>query len=194
MSLSKYMASTLALAVIKDETSDYHLPKICDCRALREAEQAAKKLASGRSTRLPAGDDMDEDINAAFGEASAAMTPSDTAAAASAPTVTGDVNNAQSTTLSVAVNVGEEAERLELQQEIQAFESFTKQPGDGDPLDQTEKGFYLRARVAAELFGDDVTSPFGEAIETHAEVAGNAVPATPAGTTDKDEDESWEPW
>lgn len=190
MSLSKYMASTRALAVIKDESSDYHLPKICDCRAVREAEQAAKRLASAKTTS----DEMDESVDNFFGPppAISAAPNNKTAVAAGiqtnhipfvAPAITGDEPiGGPEHPLGNSSNpaIDEEAERLEIQQELQAYESFTKHPNDGDSLDQTEKGFSVRARVAAELFADGVDGP-GAAADKLAD-------------QEDSEDEGWEPW
>ena len=55
MSLSKYKASTKALAIIQDETSPYFIERLCVCKQERDADAAATEDVSAGERPHPPG-------------------------------------------------------------------------------------------------------------------------------------------
>ena|ERR1700733_13426953 len=207
MSLSKYKASTLALAEIKNEDSKYYLPKICDCRAVQQAEREEKKLARNAKEATTGPDagaipsEEKEGQSAADNASSATITTATLAAVAPPPEAAGieysQKQEASSPPLSTAPP--SEAEQLELQQELLVVESLTKQLHDGDGMDLTEKGFWIRSKIAAELF-DDGAATTGSTDDNNKGIGAHTGPDAnnPGGDSaatgdDDDDDDSWNP-
>lgn len=215
ISLSKYKASTLALAEIQNENSRHSITKICDCRAVLQAEKAAKELAKKAGVvigpdpiTVPSGEKEGQGVaDEVFGTTTQATAALVTVVPPPelAETLHSHKEMQPSSHGSSAASLSE-AEQLEFQQELLAVESLTKHPQDGDGMDLTEKGFRLRANIAAELF-DDWTAPAGSEIDMtdnyHKDDGAHIEPhvgprAAAAATTttndDDDDDDSWTPW
>ena len=211
ISLSKCKASKLALAEIQNEDSKHHIARICDCRAVlqvkRSKNERAKKAAKstdgvavepGAGATPPEGKGQGiEDVLGPLTKTTAAL-----AAVAPSPEVALALHSHEETQppsphLSAASPPEEE------QQEMQAIESLMKQPHDGDGMDFTEKGFWIRAKMAAELFDrytTTTTSGTGDADDKSKESVAYTEPRGNPGTgaTDADgvddDDDSWAPW
>jgi hypothetical protein len=192
MSLSKYKASTLALAEIKNEDSKYCISKICDCRAVLQAEQEEKKLAKEAMARPDAGavpSEAKEGQSAADNTSSAAITTATLAIAPLSEVAEVGCSQGQETSsppLSTAPS--SEAEQLQMQQELLAVESLTKQLQDGDGMDLTEKGFWIRAKIAAELF-DDSAATAGSTDDNNKGVGAHTGPGGDSAAADDDDDD-----
>jgi len=204
MSLSKYKASTLALAEIKNEDSKYYLPKICDCRAVLQAEREEKKLGKNaeEATAGPAAgavpSEEKEGQSVADNTSSAAITTATLAGVTPLPQVAGIEYSQKQETSSPPLSTApsSEAEQLELQRELLVVESLTKQLHDGDGMDLTEKGFWIRAKIAAELFDDGATTT-GSTDDNNKGIGAHTGPdaKNPGGDSAAtgDDDDSWNP-
>jgi len=211
MSLSKYKASTCALAEIKNEDSKYYLPKICDCRVVLQAEREetkSAKSAEGATAGPDAGAVPSEEKGQSVEDntSSAAITTATLAAITPLLEVAGieytQKKEASSPPLSTAPS--SETEQLELERELLAVESLTKQLQDGDGMDLTEKGFWIRAKIAAELFDDGAATraaTTGSTDDNNKETGAHTGPgannpggdSAAAGDDDDDDDDSWSP-